>query len=563
MKNILDYFEEKHIIFDFKYYGPNDYGSSWSIKTIIDNKDYIFDFFDSIHLEKLEFTEEYYAYLFAEIIKDLEELIPRIADDSNKETMQYLVNVSKEVIKDIGIGEIIKFINKNYTYLFLSELNKYSIPLLTTEYIVKYISGINPDVIDFLITHYKGIIISNFDEFEKWFELNPEYFEKLFSSDELKEYEKLNFDSVLEIWTHIYLKKNTALKDHLETIIPRICEDVKNLARNATVENVIRIESEVRLFNDFLISVRSPLANTFSESYKSIKDLMAEHIKTQGHVFKYEIPVKEMIELWKKQEIWELRLLSSTHEHIIKENGTSYFSRLSSIKTEKHPLLDFVSSNVPTNEFFTLTFQQLLSIRTDVSSALFHYFLFHEEQLLDYISCVKSAVLFVSDSINDNELNDDCEFFANQIEMLANNLQSDENTINMLCYSISMYLCSFAEKILRLFYVYLQKDICYIPIDKATMGQLLTVNNIPLKDVFGEQHIRILSFYFLHDQPNNVGCNIRNSLAHWSNIKKGNLTVSFVARLLFLFTDILNTVFWYFINENRHEILVSHKGLIP
>ncbi len=82
---------------------------------------------------------------------------------------------------------------------------------------------------------------------------------------------------------------------------------------------------------------------------------------------------------------------------------------------------------------------------------------------------------------------------------------------------------------------------------------LLSENNPHMVDVFGKTHIKNLSFFLQQTASTNVGQNIRNRLAHWANISPSLINISFVAKTLWLFTDILNTIFWYFLKDNIGE----------
>ena len=89
----------------------------------------------------------------------------------------------------------------------------------------------------------------------------------------------------------------------------------------------------------------------------------------------------------------------------------------------------------------------------------------------------------------------------------------------------------------------------YVPINKATLGELLSTSNIKMVEVFGEIHIKNLSFFLQQVPPSKIGNNIRNSLAHWANISRKELTPMFVSKMLWLFTDILNTLLWYYLKD--------------
>lgn len=136
------------------------------------------------------------------------------------------------------------------------------------------------------------------------------------------------------------------------------------------------------------------------------------------------------------------------------------------------------------------------------------------------------------------------------VRLVIGNHDADEKTMHSLCYGAAMFICALSEKLLRLFYMSLIKDSLYVPINKATLGDLLSESNDDILNVFGFHHIKGLSFFLMQTPQKNVGYNIRNNLAHWSNISTDLLSPTFVAQLLWLFTDILNTVFWYFLKDS-------------
>ena len=140
------------------------------------------------------------------------------------------------------------------------------------------------------------------------------------------------------------------------------------------------------------------------------------------------------------------------------------------------------------------------------------------------------------------------------VQLVASNSEIDSNAMHGMCYGASMYTCALSEKLLRLLYLHLARDELYIPINKATIGELLVVNNSYLVDIFGENHIKNLSFFLQRTPPSNIGQNIRNSLAHWANVSTEAMTPVLVAKMLWIFTDILNTVFWYCLkNESERD----------
>jgi hypothetical protein len=128
-----------------------------------------------------------------------------------------------------------------------------------------------------------------------------------------------------------------------------------------------------------------------------------------------------------------------------------------------------------------------------------------------------------------------------------------------MCYTIESLTCAIIEKLLRIAYVNESKNIPEEKDDKTkkgdknknknksgkTLGTLLWDKKI--EQIFNYDHLK--SLQFLLSESNGIGLNIRNSLAHWKNIDKEMLTPLFVSRMLWLFTDVLNTVLLYFLKQ--------------
>ena len=59
MQSIVKELEEKNILFPLEYYGQNDYGTYWDIKSVLDNRDY----FKNRIYRGLSAQESYVDYL--------------------------------------------------------------------------------------------------------------------------------------------------------------------------------------------------------------------------------------------------------------------------------------------------------------------------------------------------------------------------------------------------------------------------------------------------------------------------------------------------------------------
>lgn len=551
MNSLQDLLQSKNIVISLHNYGPQDLGTDWEVKSIIENPDVFDDLYSQYPLTGLFCLDDYYLYLLSRKFAGMREVIPELLQDAHKSIISKLSNDAEKALSVVENGDVIKFINGNIQDIFDKDKTSHDVRLVTLDLISKYNTGISRDTFAFLCENYGYLLIDRYDQFEKTFEQNPDLFKSIYTTGHLDEINSFRIEKTLDIWRHILAKGKSSLKEIVEKHVAVFADDVKELSETATIDNITQVEGTIRKFHLFLQRIQSPLANEFAEHAKSAADLLSKNILERGQSFHFEIPVGEIINRWKKTENWEIRLLSITHDLKPDEDALTCVSRLSREPETKRSLFDLVSTNVPTDGFFTISHQQTLSIMASVGTGTIIGMLRNQDTLIDYLNLVTSAVQFIAEHLNveGEQLQQDVGMLSALAQLVANNWEIGNDAIRGICYGASMYTCAFSEKILRILYLHLAKDERYIPINKATVGELLVGSNVYMVNVFGESHIKNLSFFLQQTPPANVGQNIRNSLAHWANVSTETMTPYYVAKILWLFTDILNTVFWYCLKE--------------
>ena len=547
MDSLQDLFQSKNIILSLRNYGPQDLWTGWEVKSIVENPDVFNDLYSRFPLTGISSLDDYYLYLLSRKLVGMREVIPALLQDLHKDIISKLSDDAEKALSVVGNGDVVKFINRNFQDIFEKEKTSSDVRFVTLDLVAKYSTGISRDTFAFLCSDYGFLLIDRFDQFEKTFEQNPDLFESIYPTGSLDEINSFRVEKTLDIWCHILSKGKSSLKEPVEKRVAVLAEDIKTLSETATIDNIMQVEGTIREFYSFLQQIQSPLANEFAEYAKAAAGLLSKNILERGQSFRYEIPVEEIINRWKKTEDWEVRLLSITHDLKSEEDTLTFVSRLSMEPETKHSLLDFVSTNVPTDDFFTMSHQQTLSIMASVGTGTMIGILRNQDTLMDYLNLVASAVQLISEQLNveGEQLLQDVGMFSALVQLVANNLEISNDATRGMCYGASMYTCAFSEKLLRVLYFHLAKDERYIPINKATIGELLVVSNTHIVDIFGENHVKNLSFFLQRTAPSNVGQNIRNTLAHWVNVSTEEMTPFFVAKMLWIYTDILNTVFWY------------------
>lgn len=538
---------EKQIHLYTRYYGPNDLTTGWDIRGIVDNRDVFGNLYKKYPLVSLETLDDYLLYLYSRKFSCMSEIVPLLLQDDHKTIMSQLIDEATKACDGISNGMLVKFINSHIEEVFDAEDSTSDIRLTTLDLIASFSNGISKDVYAFLCRKYGYLLLDRFDSFERVFEKYPCLFSGMFPTGSLNEMEEFRFETILGIFAHIWNKDHTNLKATVERILPILCSNAEKLADEKEYRCVMTNERTFAQMYAFLNTIKHPRANDFLILHKKVEKQLEEGLEENGQLFSYEIPVGKIIKQYRSKTNWEVRLLSITHSAEFQGKKVSFASRLSKDEKVKSKLIDLVSTNVPTDDYYTLSRQQMLSIISSVGEGTLLGIVKDNELFGDYLSLLFSAITFISDTLKfeEEKLQEDAQILGNMLNLVVSNTEKGEEILVPFCYSSCMFLCALSEKLLRVTYITLVGENKYIPIDYIALGQLLNKDNSELKSVFGEIHLKNLAFFFLQVGEKRVGYNYRNSLAHWKNIDKKAVCLQLVLRLLFLFTDIVNTIFWY------------------
>ncbi len=553
MNSIKEFLKNNSLDISLDPTGPNFF-TAWEIKGIIDAPHSIEDLYIKYPLKSLDTIEDYYLYFLSRKIVSYSDAIPSMIQDEHKRIITEAVSLAETQLSNIQIGTVIKYIDSQIETIFKDDDSSDYI-FVTINFMAEYCTGFSTSTWEYLADKHGYILINKYDKFETIFERDPHLFNLVFKSGTFSEIDSMRLDTVLNVWTHIYNKKNSNLKSIVETLYRVLYGDIVTLADTANIDNVMLIERKTSTFYSFLKSIKSPCANEFSHVDTRIQTLLNTSIMKNGQVIEYEIPVKEIVEKWKTTKEWELRLLSITHNHIFIDGSVDMISRLCAENRIKSGLMDLVSTNVLTDNYFTLSRQEGLSLLSNILSSTIIGIISESDTIMDYLMQITSAMNYVSDKVNgeDDHLNDDAHYLINQIKFIADN-RTNTDLVNLLCYGASMFTLSLAEKLLRITYMNMIKDEMYVPSNKATFGDLLNEGNRHLVDIFGADHLKCLSFFIVQTKDSKIGLNLRNSLAHWNSLSSEQMNIQFFARCLWLFTDILNTIFWHYLKNDEQLI---------
>lgn len=552
MKNPFEDMKAQGIFIGIKYYGINDLATRSEIKSIHDNLSFFENFYEKYPLTQISNIDDYCSYLLAKKFSEMSKVIPLLTFEEDKCAISKLADEAKTSYEKINNGDIIKFINSSYKEIFEQNdynLFRHELIEISVDYILVFKTGIDHNVFEYICENFSYIILNEYDEFECILEKDSDLFLKAFSNKNISEHKLYNFSKMLDVFSYIYNKNDSNLKSEVEKLIPLLSADVENLAKSTTIENVIRNEHIIKSFYDFLKRIKHIDANKFEEIYKNISKLLSENIKRNGSVSSFAVSRKIFLDMIHEDIPVSVKILKITHAY--DPNANKWNPRLNKPPKVSNSIIDLVSTNIPTDKYFTVSHQQKLDIDIMLGSRIIFEILSDPQVFEKYLFGYYEILNFIATTINDDSnLLSDFELLAqmlNNIFVLPN--ETDKFIIQSICYGTAMFTCAYSEKILRVIFKSIHKNDMYIPFNKATLGQLLSDDRKELVDILGEYQLKHLRFFLCGEKNSDVGFDYRNKLAHWNQMNADELSPIFICKLFYLLTSIINSIYIYFLNQ--------------
>lgn len=535
--------QSKGFSFELMYYAENDLAINHDINNLITAYDQICEYF-KFYEEPEEMNEDSFTdYLVAKKIVHIKERTPYNIDESIKEQIDDLLQVIAPLLSPINKGAVIRFLNTNYETLLSKEVE---LKIATASLMKEYINGISVDAFSYLIERESFFIFDNYESFKKKIEQNESLLELLFSVENLRNQHPSHMKNILRIVEAMNNRQDLSLKKIVDRVIEICISRGKVLFRELTADNSLSYSQEIGIIYDFLRRLKHPQANAFLEQKKRVDTLVDEHIETFGQEFRFELPITESLTVLLKNPDWPRTILSLTH---IGSNSGRYTSRLASQLSTGSQLLDLVGTLFPTDSYFTFTNQEHLKYTLLSGGGLLHGCVAQEDSFLQLKGWYEKSLQEVVNVINpvEDNIEEDIEVLLEFLDGIHSAMKEGvlKNGLSTraLSYGAASFICAISEKLLRNFYFYISKEEIFIPLENITLGNLLNGNGGNyLEEIFGTYHLKHLRYFLSTDGEKRIGLELRNRLAHWRGLAWKQMDPLFVLQLLYLFTDILNTI---------------------
>lgn len=525
--------------YDFSYFGINDMATNIDISFLIKNTDLIKKHFGKYQFSPLT-KNKYIDYLFVRKFVKFEELQEYILSDEDKEKFIDIIFFIKNVYCNYKNNDIVKYLNENGGSFFedCDDDVNYSILGETLYICIDFYDGLTKILLKY-IDAKPHMIIDNFEKLQKIIIKNDELTKHFLKEKTFEEIKYCRLDEYLKIITHFENKK--IKPDLVKNIVTKIIKYYEDLFIQIGENNVIQTEYIINEIVNFLREIKNGYVNKIDNDLLEIEKIKNELLGRCAPVISEKIDITEMIEFFKSDEIpLESKMLILTHLPNEKTNVTEHYYNI--VGEAKPLLIDLINSQ---RDYFTDG--KLTALKCyDAMQLYFLQYFFCEERMSSFFSMLnaftKRICEYYSIDYNKNEFYSDINIVT-QYYYVIFYAQKTKNTFleKSMNYSIITFVCCMIEKLLRLIYKELKKDV-YISTDWYSLGKLLTKLDPMIIDLLGYHHVKILT-YFLVKDDNGLGLNYRNNFAHYKNINTDDFNYETALHITQMYLGIINTLY--------------------
>ena len=542
--NIIDFLKENSTSVTLIYYGKNDMASGFQIKTLIDNKNEIIDYYEKADT-KINNLNEYIDYIFVDTYSQLSEMIPMVRDDL-KETVSDILEKLKETKENYKKSEINKFIKHNYNILLSRDklktfdLRAYEIIEYTLNYIKKNYKVFNGDleIYKYIVNNYYYRIFHEYEDYKDIVLKYPELQVILFSREIIENQIYNRISDLIEPLKA--LKKSN--KDLYKKVVEQIYTIIKNKFFNTDFERVLYSYNNIKEATYFFERIgESRYYNEFSQELKIQSKILNEYIHKRGHSSKFEIDLGQLELLIKDPKTkWEVKSLMITHTRINQKMQTRLQS---AIENESRPSLleKIASTNRDVNDYFTYSVQNRLSITIMLEKMMINFMLSDDDRFKELMNYLFAGIVNYIEKNNINILNIEDDFnmlsFSLKNVMVEREKEKQDSLINEYYNYNAIHLCvGIIEKVLREISYTILKMNQYVPYTSLTIENIL--KSPELESFLGEANVRTIRYFFFFF--NSVGKNLRNDICHYNNNIKDISTYDNTLIVVFILLTISN-----------------------
>ena len=539
MESLFDSLKKAGILLDFESYGVSDVATYHEINSLIQHSEFVLGQLNVVELRSINSYEDLCTYFLLHKIVKFKEIRGQIKSEYIH-SFDEIINIAEEKICCIKPNCLIKYISNDYLTIF-EKNNNYDLQHIVLGFIVKYQTGVSDVVFLYLAKEHKSYILNVWDDL-KTKHNDVDFILALFPLDfNLKQMKLLGIERVFNVFSKVLNKNKFLIIENINKLIDKMIDEEIVLIKDKSYffKNII---IEANLFNQMLNSlmrIKYPGALRLQKLKNEIDSNLDSYLKTHGQVFHETFSVEESISSIKNAEHWQNKIALISH---FADKSKRYKSLFSCSSKGRRNLIDYISSNIPSDDYYSMSHQTLLN-GIFIEGAAVIISMWQDEDL--YPACKEWYCTYLNliDETTEwkNNLVDDIDILFPLLDKVFNSFYKGDSVELGMIYGACMLICAMIEKLLRVIFTNncYQKEV-YVPIKDITLGSLLKSKEI--ENILGVYHTKNLLFFLSSIGEDKIGRNLRNMLAHLENDITQALSHSLVGGLFFIYTDILNSI---------------------
>ncbi len=534
----------------------NDLSTYHTIRFLIENSNDITKYFAEKNLVALDNENNYYDFLFLEFIMKFEEDIEFIPKEFGL-PLEDIVEWAKMQKSQITNEQIIKCIQSNFISIFELANLHHDMGLMdeTLKYLIQFYSGVKEcGVFEYLIKGHTDYVFDHFEEIYDILKKDNQILLRMLLIDNIQNIAQMKFKQICELIRGIYHRGFHEIASESGRVM------FKNIQkRYDRGEDVYMLQGDLKSAYDMLYQIKAEEARLMIPWIRDVDEKVSKRIMTTGQEFKYEIPTAPYMECMdKNKNVFSLyRYLTVTHD--IKNDEKLWKSKVDTInQTLEQFIVDLIASSRGTNSYFSISRLNTFDIDASKYSVCLTYWFSTLELESEFRASLKLAVNSIFEIVGYNidfeGLEDDMDCF---VDIVSEAIKEHKDGISV--FNKTMYSMAFLEKILRLIYAAVDRNIFFEK--NVTLGAILGTNenpNLIMLKILGEHHLRWTRYYLLKDDAD-VGLEYRNRMAHLRDINPKTFSLYEYLKVTWIVLSTINTILVNLINDEELDLFLNNN----
>lgn len=532
----------------YQIYDLYDMANSMELKQVLDNNDGLKTYF-----EKYDFSKDYNLdtiadYFLVKKIIDLKKLYP-YATDEYKEKIR-LLDYYDSILKKFEEKRIIDFYKK---FDFNIPDGYYDLIFVIYADLPTRLNALNEEtyIKAFSVSPY--LILGYYSAYKKVLLKYKKLYFVLFSDDRINSFME-SFDSrFVEIATNIGKDKNFFDAELKNKIINKFVDLADKIIANTDEKKALHYQIMYKSILAFFKAISYPEYEKYQSAKSTVDALTDKWLQEKGQTFSYKIPYKEIKANLDNDKIDPVQK-QITLTHYSYNRNIEHFC-VPAMTKKQDALFDLVSTPNDSNDHFSLSVIQGISIAHQIYSIVFQIYLGDERHRANYFEVQNGFIDYIFEALglSFGQIESQLSLLNDKIEKYVKLWKNKDLSLEdkEQAKDCGWKVMQFIETLLRTIFIAIKrerKEFC--DKDKLALGVLLDYHDPKnaFKGIFSDQLMQYINYMLTTDKDEKgqtVGLNLRNNVAH-NNQSVEDYNIGETLLCIILLTGIVNSLFLHY-----------------